>query len=111
MRQGKIRGLALASDRRVNAIPELPSMLEAGVKDLSVDTWWAVMVPSKTPKPIIDKLASLFNQITASDETTEFLKRNGADPFPGTPASAQKLFEEDYVRWGKYIELAGIPKQ
>jgi tripartite-type tricarboxylate transporter receptor subunit TctC len=111
MRNGRIRGLAVASERRVNAIPELPSMKEAGVPGLDVDTWWAVMVPNKTPKPVVNKLAELFNQITGTPETTEFLKRNGADPFPGTPESAKKKFDEDYVRWGEYIKLAGIPKQ
>lgn len=111
MRKGRIRGLAVASENRVKAIPELPSMKDAGVPGLDVDTWWAVMVPAKTPKPVVDKLAEYFNQITATEETTEFLKRNGADPFPGTPASAKKKFEDDYVRWGEYIKLAGIPKQ
>jgi tripartite-type tricarboxylate transporter receptor subunit TctC len=111
MRAGKIRGLAVAAAQRVQAIPELPSMAEQGVPGLDVNTWWAVMLPAGTPRPIVDKAAGWFNKVVASDDARKFLANIGADPFPGTPDSARELLAKDTVRWRDYIRLAKIEPQ
>jgi tripartite-type tricarboxylate transporter receptor subunit TctC len=112
MRAGKIRGLAVGAAERVKAIPELPSMAEAGVPGVDVVAWWAVAVPAGTPKPIVDQLATWFNRITETEESKSFINRVvGGDPFPGNPAMAQKLLETDTVRWRDYIRTAKIEPQ
>lgn len=112
MRSGKIRGLAVGAAERVKAIPELPSMLEAGVPGVDVVAWWAVAVPAGTPRPIVDQLATWFNQITSTEESKEFINRVvGGDPFVGNPDMAQKLLESDTVRWRDYIKTAKIEPQ
>jgi tripartite-type tricarboxylate transporter receptor subunit TctC len=108
MRAGKLRGLAVAASERLNAIPELPSMREQGVSGLNVLTWWAVMMPAGTPKPIVDKAAGWFNQVVQSEETKKFLNNIGADPFPGTPESAKKLIDSEVDAWRDYIRVAKI---
>lgn len=65
-------------------------------------------MPAGTPKPIVDKLAGWFNQITASGETKEFLERSAFDPFPGTPETMAVLLKSDAARWGRYVRLAKI---
>lgn len=112
MRAGKIRGLAVGAADRVQAIPELPSMKEAGVPGVDVVAWWAVAVPAGTPRPIVDQLATWYNEITKTDESKAFINRVvGGDPFIGNPDMAQKLLETDTVRWRDYIRTAKIEPQ
>jgi tripartite-type tricarboxylate transporter receptor subunit TctC len=112
MRSGRIRGLAVGAADKVMAIPELPSMKEAGIDGVDVVAWWAVAVPAGTPRPIVDQLAKWFNEISATEETKSFINRVvGGDPFPGNPDMAQKLLETDIVRWRDYIRTAKIEPQ
>ena len=73
--------------------------------------WWGVVVPAATPRPLVEKLAAWFNQITAEEETKQFLARNAFEPFPGTPASMQALMQTDAARWKRYAEIAKIQPQ
>ena len=112
IRSGKIRGLAVGAAEKVQAIPELPSMKEAGVDGVDVVAWWAVAMPAGTPKPIVDQLAKWFNEITATAESKEFINRVvGGDPYTGNPDVTQKLLESDIVRWRDYIKTAKIEPQ
>jgi tripartite-type tricarboxylate transporter receptor subunit TctC len=70
-----------------------------------------VVVPARTPKAIVDKLAAWFNQITASDETRKFLENLATDPFPGSPESMSALLRTEIDQWGKYARLAKIEPQ
>ncbi len=110
-KEGKIRILAVSGDR-AGALPNVPTMEEAGVKGFGkVMAWWAVYVPAKTPQPIVNKLEGWFNQIVKTDETKKFLVNLGADPFPGNQKSAADLLVKDLKAWKGYVELAGIPPQ
>lgn len=111
IRAGRIKGLAVAMQDRLGAIPEVPSMKDAGFPQIDVRTWWSVTAPAGTPKPIIDKLAGWVNTISNSPEGKEFLNRNGMDPFTGTPESANALVISDNAKWKDYVAKAGIKKQ
>ena len=69
------------------------------------------MVPAGTPRPIVDKLAGWFNQITAAEDTKAFLARSALDPFPGSPESMAALLATETERWGRYVKLAKIEPQ
>lgn len=111
IRAGRIKGLAVAMQERLGAIPEVPSMKDAGFPQIDVVTWWTMTAPAGTPKPVIDKLAGWVNAISNSPEGKEFLNRNGMDPFVGTPESANALVRSDFEKWKDYIAKAGIEKQ
>jgi tripartite-type tricarboxylate transporter receptor subunit TctC len=111
IRAGRIKGLAVAMQERLGAMPDVPSMKDAGFPDIDVVTWWTVTAPAGTPKPVIDKLAAWVNQISESPEGKEFLARNGMDPFTGSPESANALLKSDTVKWAEYVKKAGIQKQ
>ncbi len=111
IRAGRIKGLAVAMQERLGAIPEVPSMKDAGFPQIDVVTWWTLTAPAGTPKPVIDKLAGWVNAISNSPEGKEFLNRNGMDPFVGTPESANALVRSDFEKWKDYIAKAGIEKQ
>ena len=84
-RAGRLRMLAVSTAQRMQAVPELPTMTEAGVPGVELLTWFAAMVPSATPRPIVDKLNKWFNEVLATEETKKFLNSFGGDPFITTP--------------------------
>jgi tripartite-type tricarboxylate transporter receptor subunit TctC len=108
---GKLRILAATAARRSAAIPEVPTLAELGYGGNDVSPWWGVVVAAGTPKPVVDKLAGWFNQITAAEDTKQFLSASAFDPFPGTPEQMQALMKSDAERWKRYVELAKIEPQ
>ncbi len=89
----------------------MPTLAELGLKDFDITPWWGVVVPAGTPRPVVDRLAGWFNQISAMPETKQFLARQAADAFPGSPESMAALLKADVERWGGYVRLAKIEPQ
>jgi tripartite-type tricarboxylate transporter receptor subunit TctC len=110
-RAGRLRILAVTSATRRASLPDVPTMVESGFPGYDLAPWWGVVVPARTPKAIVDKLAAWFNQITASDETRKFLENLATDPFPGSPESMSALLRTEIDQWGKYARLAKIEPQ
>jgi tripartite-type tricarboxylate transporter receptor subunit TctC len=109
--QTKVRILAVTAAKRSSTMPEIPTLAEAGVPGVDVAPWWGVVVPAGTPRPIIDKLSGWFNQITAADDTRQFLARAALDPFPGSPEQMAALLKTEVERWGGFVKLAKIKPQ
>ena len=109
--QSKVRILAVTAAKRSATLPEVPTLAEAGMPGIDVAPWWGVVVPAGTPRPIIDKLAGWFNQITASEETKQFLARAALDPFPGSPEQMAGLLKTEVERWGSFVKMAKIAPQ
>jgi len=110
-RAGRVRILAVTSATRRAALPDVPTMVESGFPGYDLAPWWGVVVPAGTPKPVVDKLAAWFNQITASEEARKFLENLATDPFPGTPESMAALIKLEIEQWGRYVRLAKIEPQ
>ena len=108
---GKIRILAATATKRSVALPEVPTLAELGYGGNDVSPWWGVVVAAGTPKPIVDRLSDWFNQITAAEDTKQFLANSAFDPLPGSPEQMQALLKTDAVRWKRYVELAKIEPQ
>jgi tripartite-type tricarboxylate transporter receptor subunit TctC len=109
---GRIRALAVTSGERMSALPDVPTMKEAGLPEFGeLIAWWAVFVPAKTPPPVVSKLESWFNQIVASPDTKKFLNNLGSDPFPGNSRMLEGLLANDIKKWNEYVKLAGIEPQ
>lgn len=106
--QGKMRPLALSSADRMQSLPDIPGAREAGIPNSNLVAWWSVHMPAKTPKPILDKLETWFNQITADPETVKFLAGAGTDPLPGNSKMLKELLVSDTKAWGEYVRLAKI---
>ena len=110
-RAGRLRMLAVSTPQRMQAVPELPTMAEAGVHGVELLTWFAAMVPSATPRPIVDKLNKWFNEVLATEETKKFLNSFGGDPFITTPEDAQALFRQGVKDWERFVSTAKIEPQ
>jgi tripartite-type tricarboxylate transporter receptor subunit TctC len=106
-REGRLRILAVSTGKRLDALPNQPTMTELGIP-MDLTGWWAAMLPTGTPKPVIDKIHSWFVQIVSSDETKAFLNKFGGDPFINSPEQGQAMLERDVKAWGEYIRLAKI---
>ncbi len=106
-REGRLRVLAVSSGKRLQASPDIPTMMESGVQ-MDLTGWWAAMVPTGTPKPILAMINQWFTQIVKTEETRKFLASYGGDPFSISPEEAQALFEKTEKEWGEYIRLAKI---
>jgi tripartite-type tricarboxylate transporter receptor subunit TctC len=108
---GRVRVLAATAAKRSVAFPDVPTLGELGYGKNDVTPWWGVVVPAGTPKPVVDRLAGWFNQITGEKDTQQFLARAAFDPFPGSPDHMAALLKSDAARWKSYVELAKIEPQ
>jgi tripartite-type tricarboxylate transporter receptor subunit TctC len=108
---GRVRVIAATAAKRSVAFPDVPTLTELGFGKNDVTPWWGVVVPADTPRPVIERLAGWFNQITNEDDTKQFLARTAFDPFPGSPDQMSDLLKKDAARWKGYVELAKIEPQ
>jgi len=109
-REGRLRILAVSSGKRMESLPDIPTMTESGIP-MNLDLWWGVMVPAATPDPIVNKINQWFKEIVGTPETKKFLNDAGADPMIRTPEQAQKMFEAAIKEWGEFVRLAKIEPQ
>jgi tripartite-type tricarboxylate transporter receptor subunit TctC len=105
---GKARILAVTTDKRLELLPNTPTMIEVGVPSFISDTWNAISAPPKTPAPIIGKLNRAINHIINDPETKTRFKELNLTAVGGTPADMAKLKREETERWTKVIRDAGI---
>jgi tripartite-type tricarboxylate transporter receptor subunit TctC len=108
LKTGKLRALATSSKDRFVSLPDIPSAAEAGITNSNIIAWWSVHMPKGTPKPIVDKLETLFNQIAVDEETKKFLANLGSDPFPGNSQMLKDLLVKDIAAWHDYVKIAKI---
>jgi tripartite-type tricarboxylate transporter receptor subunit TctC len=105
---GKARILAVATDKRLDLLPDIPTLIEAGVANFISDTWNAISAPPKTPRPIIAKLNRAINEILAESETRARFRELNLTPGGGTPEDMAQLKKQETERWTKVIRDAGI---
>ena len=105
---GKARILAVATDRRLEALPDVPTLIEAGIPGFVSDTWNAISAPPKTPQPIVSKLNKTINDISEAPETKQRFHDLHLLPAIGSPADMTKFKQEETERWSKVIRDAGI---
>jgi tripartite-type tricarboxylate transporter receptor subunit TctC len=104
----KARILAAATDKRLDILKDIPTMIEAGVPDFISDTWNAISAPPKTPAPIIGRLNQAINEIINAPDTRKRFAELNLLVAGGSPADMRKLVEDDTRRWGAVIKKAGI---
>ena len=104
----RARMLAVTADERVAAVPDVPTMKEAGVPGLRSNTWNALMAPPKTPAAIAAKLNQAINEALKKPETAEHLRAMNMIPVGGTPDGIRAFIAEETARWGDVIRAANI---
>jgi tripartite-type tricarboxylate transporter receptor subunit TctC len=107
---GRIRILGVGSRERLRSAPDLPTMAEQGIA-IDLLSWFAALVPSATPKPIVQTINRLFSTVVAMDETRAFLAKFGTDPWIATPEEGQAQMLKDLAIWPEYIRIAKLKQQ
>jgi tripartite-type tricarboxylate transporter receptor subunit TctC len=108
VREGKLRGLAVTSLKRSSAIPELPTMIEAGVPEFEVTSWFGLLAPAGTPAPIIAKLHKQAVEIVQHPFMRENFGKIGVDVVADAPDAFATIIRTDTAKWAKVIKDAGI---
>jgi tripartite-type tricarboxylate transporter receptor subunit TctC len=106
-----MQGLAVTSSTRLGLLPDLPTMAEAGFPDYDLTPWIGLVVPSGTPRQIVDKLAAWHRQINSTAEIKEKLILFGMDPLEGDAGEMAARIKSDTEKWAEFVKLARIEPQ
>jgi tripartite-type tricarboxylate transporter receptor subunit TctC len=109
-REGRLRILGVSTRKRLEAIPDIPTMAEQGV-DMDLTGWWGAMVPQGTPRPIVEQINKWFVEVVSSQETKAFLNKFGGDQNIMPIDEAQKAMIEEIKNWAEYVKIAKIEPQ
>ena len=108
IKSGKLRALAVTGAHRSPAVPELATMSEAGVKGYESSTWYGVLAPQATPRPIVVKLHDEIVSILKLAEVKDRLLTEGAEPVGSSPEQFGEFIKSEIAKWSKVIKAAGI---
>ncbi len=107
LKTGRVRALAVGSSKRSAAFPELPTMVEAGVRDCVFDGWFGLLTNAGTPKPVIDRLNAAVLKILSMPDVAAQLRSQGADPMPMSADDYDKYIRSEVVKLGKIVRESG----
>jgi tripartite-type tricarboxylate transporter receptor subunit TctC len=111
IRAGKLKALAVTGKVRSEALPELPTMIEAGVPGFTASTWNGILAPAGTPKEIVAKLNDALVRTMRTPEMKEALGKIGQDPAWSTPEEFSAFLREETAKWRKVIQATGLKTQ
>jgi len=108
VKQGRLRGIAVTTARRLPALPEVPTLDESGVKGYDVVLWHGLVGPKGLPRPIVDRVNGELNKALKAKDMEEKLATDGVAPAGGTPEQFGALIKRDIDTWIKVVKQAGI---
>ena len=106
MASGKIRLLGVTTATRATALPDLPTLMEQGVKDYSVATTYALLAPAGTPPAVVDKLSAGMQKAAAMTSVQQAALKLGADAVATTPADTSRVLKQEVARWADVVRLS-----
>jgi tripartite-type tricarboxylate transporter receptor subunit TctC len=108
IREGRVHALLVSTPRRVADLPDVPTPLEAGLKDADSAIWFGVFMPAKTPRDIVDKFHTAGVKVLTDQAMQESLKKLGVEALPMTPAEMDDLVKREIAANLDVIKAAGI---
>jgi tripartite-type tricarboxylate transporter receptor subunit TctC len=111
VRSGALRALATTGSKRSPAVPDLPTLKEAGLEDFDVQAWFGLFAPAGTPPAVIDKLHGAVLAALAHPETRKNLDTLGAEVIGNTPAEFKELVATEVKRWAEVVKAARIEQK
>jgi len=112
IKAGRLRGLAVSASTRSAILPELATLIEIGLADFDVSTWWGVFVPAGTPSDVVAKLETALAKIVVLPDYVKLLGAQGLEaPGPGTSKEFGDFVQREKIRYGKITAAAGIEPQ
>jgi len=108
VKAGRLRALAITTPRRVAALPEIPTVDEAGVPGYQVSVWFGVVAPAATPKDVVARLNAEINRVIGLPEVKERFSQSGIEIVGGSPEVFDRQIREQVATWGKVVKEANI---
>ncbi|HEX4325269.1 MAG TPA: tripartite tricarboxylate transporter substrate binding protein [Burkholderiales bacterium] len=108
VKAGQLRALALVGEKRSPAMPELPTLAEQGIKDVSVTQWYALFFPAKTPRAIVDRMNRELNAVLALPDTAKHIEAQGGEVETSTPDQLKDHVKKELARWKAVAAAAKI---
>ncbi|MBI4203461.1 MAG: tripartite tricarboxylate transporter substrate binding protein [Betaproteobacteria bacterium] len=108
VKSGRMRVLAVTGLKRIPALPAVPTVAEAGVPGFEEGNWQAVLVPSRTPRPVVNKLNQELVRIVRTPDVSEQIRRVGADVIANTPEEAAAIVKTDLKKYAEVIKALNI---
>jgi tripartite-type tricarboxylate transporter receptor subunit TctC len=107
VKSGRMRALGVTTAKRSPAAPDVPTLIEGGVAGYDYSTWYGLLAPAGTPKPIIDMLNATNRKVLARDDIKQKLESQGVDPIVNTPAEFSAYMKSETEKWGKVVKATG----
>jgi tripartite-type tricarboxylate transporter receptor subunit TctC len=111
VKSGKLKLLAVSSEKRNPVLPDTPTIIESGVRDFVTGSWQGIIAPGKTPPEIVAKLQTETRRILFTPEVKEKLSGQGAEPMGSTPAETAEFMRRERERWGKLLRDTNFKSQ
>ena len=105
---GKLKALAVTTQRRSALMPELPTMEESGLPGYDLMGWFGLYLPANAPPVVVDRLNGWFNQMLREEDTRKALANVGNEPLPGSPQSLSQLQAREYEKWGRLLKTVKL---
>ena len=108
VKAGTLRALAITSGKRSAAVPELPTVAESGLPGYDIGTWWGLLAPAKTPRPIVDRLAAAMRKATAVPSVKERFAAGGNTAQSSLPDEFAAMIKSEVERYRELASAAGV---
>ena len=108
IRSGKLKGIAISGERRISALPQVPTFTEAGLPGFEADSWYGILAAAKTPKTIVDQLSAAIAKTLAMPDVREKIAAQGMDAYYTTPEKFGTIMKADSIKYGNVIKTANI---
>ena len=108
IKAGRVKALGVTGTRRAAALPEVPTIAEAGVPGFAAGLWLGLWGPAKLPADITQRLSQETVRLLQAPDVREKLAAQGMDPVGGTPAQFAEFVKREFEQWGKVVRAAGV---
>ena len=108
IKAGKLKGIAMASEKRIGVLPDVPTFAEGGFPNFTASSWVGFFVPEKTTPDVVAKLHDAIDAAVKETDIQERLASLGFDPVVGTQGEAQSMFKSEVAKWGKMVNTLGL---
>jgi len=108
VRAGKMKAIAVTSKRRAASLPEVPTMVEAGVAGFEVESWFGFLAPAGTPRPVVERLNAAIGRVLTMGDVQQKIAESGGLPAQSTPEDFQERIRSDLAKFGQIVKSANI---
>jgi tripartite-type tricarboxylate transporter receptor subunit TctC len=108
VKTGKLRALAVAGPKRSAALPDVPTLAEAGVEDVDVTQWYGLFAPARTPASVIGILSQALREVLSDPQIITRMEQDGAEVQAGTPEQLRSLVQSELAKWTRVVRKAKL---